>query len=117
VASCDRGDKVACATLASRCAIGRKGDVPWESAACAERERKACYAGDAFFGRKLSDRYTSVTDDVGVPKDEAMAAKLVERACEGGDGMDSCMNIAARYETGDGVAKDVARAVAFWERV
>ncbi len=117
VARCDAGEVAACVKLANRCDIGAKGDVPWESTACAERERRACDAGETSYCRKLADRYTDVTNDVGVPKDEAIAAKLLEKACDGAAGFDSCEQLAHRYLGGIGVAVDVARAFSLFERV
>lgn len=110
-AACEAGDAKACTALAFRCRLGATDpDVPWESAACAERERKACDAGDAPSCKQLADRYLDSSGHAGVPQDEGRAVELYQRACDSGRDLGSCMTVAMAYETGRGVAQDPAQA-------
>lgn len=116
-ASCAKGEKEACAALAYRCHIGAPApDVPWESAACAERERRACDLGEMRYCANLADRYSDVTSNVGVAKDEAKALELNERVCNTSVAWDRCMAVALAYETGRGVAANDVLAVRYFER-
>ncbi len=51
----------------------------------------------------------------GVPKDEKLAIKLYQRACDGGEGR-GCKNLGVMYENASGVAKDMKRAAELYEQ-
>lgn len=114
---CEGHDRAACVKLASHCRVGVTTEPKWESKECAERERRACDEGVGEYCSNLADRYSSVTGDVGVPKDEVTAVKLYDRACDLGDaGYNACTIAAYAYEAGNlGLPKDAARAVAIFE--
>lgn len=114
-ARCAAGERAACVAHAWQCGVGRQGDVEWKSTACAEREQRACDLGDADLCWRLSWRYGDTTADAGVTKDLAREIGLVERACQLGGAADACQQMASRHATGDGVPRDVSRAVALWE--
>jgi TPR repeat protein len=119
VAKCEAHDREACQKLALHCSVGQTVDPKWESKECAERERRACEEGAGESCADLADRYTDVTGDVGVAKDEQAAMKLYEKACETGgrfNAINACMRIAYAYEGGfSGLAKNAARAVELFE--
>jgi TPR repeat protein len=50
----------------------------------------------------------------GVPKDDAAAAALYQRACDAG-WLGGCYNLAIMFENGRGVAQDRGRALALYE--
>src|SRR5260221_14404550 len=51
----------------------------------------------------------------GVAKETARAAKLYERACNGGDA-DACSNLGVLHERGDGVTKKPKLAMTLYQR-
>ncbi|NUO48208.1 MAG: sel1 repeat family protein [Polyangiaceae bacterium] len=114
---CEGHDREACVKLASHCYVGVKADPQWESKECAERERRACDEGVGEYCSNLADRYSRVTGDVGVPKDEVTALRLYDKACDlGNAGYNACTIAAYAYEAGNlGLPKDSARAVAIFE--
>jgi len=48
-----------------------------------------------------------------LPKDEVKAATYYARACEVGDAV-ACADLGVKYQTGEGVARDPAHAVALF---
>lgn len=116
VAKCEAHDRQACEALAAHCFVGQEKEPKWESKACAERERRACDEGAGAYCAKLAIRFTDSTNDVGVPKDEAVAMKLYVRACDLSGDMDACLRVAFAYDSGfGGLPKDPARAVPLFE--
>ena len=74
--------------------------------------QKACDVGTMEacldLGNRYRDRYR---DGEGIPQDFARVASLYEQACKGGE-MLACNNLGVRYHRGEGVVRDMDRAVA-----
>lgn len=80
--------------------------VPYFESACDSGELGACY-----------DLGVLYEDGEALPKDEAKAMSLYEKACHAqtGDGM-ACNNLAVMYEKGRGVAADQDKASQLYQR-
>jgi TPR repeat protein len=64
---------------------------------------------------KLGIYYDLFEGDAGVPVDLQQAMSLYRKGCEGGDG-DGCISEADHYDTGEGVALDVAKANSLYDQ-
>jgi TPR repeat protein len=62
---------------------------------------------------QLGERYTAGSD--GVTKDEALGARLFQRACDLGDAS-GCNKLGLAFESGDGVPQDYERAMDLFGR-
>ena len=89
-------------------------------ARAAELAREACDGGRTLTGPDGPYSGCSLLgslhrEGMGVPKDEARAAGLLEKACSGGD-LSGCFLLGLMYKSGAGVSRDIGRAAALFER-
>jgi len=130
VKACDAGHAASCATLGR---VHRTSAL--DLAKSAHFEDKACQLGVMFSCAMLAEAYHRAS---GVPRDEAQAQRLSERACAGGenlgcsnialprlaqlregwcshDNWNACMQVGGQYEGGNGVPREASRAATFYE--
>lgn len=107
--ACGAGHLPACRTLAWLMENGRGG--PRDLPRARTLYQRACDGGELESCKNLAFLF-----DTSVPPDRARAAPLYQRACDGGV-LEACNNLANLYLGGDGVARDLERAIALYDRV
>lgn len=109
LSACNGGHLPACRTLGWLHENGR--GVTRELTRARALYRRACEGGEMESCKSLGFLFDTAT-----PPDRARAATLYQRACEGGV-LEACNNLANLYLGGDGVTRDIGRAIALYDRV
>lgn len=107
--ACDAGHLPACRTLAWLLENGRGADRDLRLA-------RRLYGRACDGGEMESCKSLAYLLDTATPPERARAAPLYARACDGGV-LDACNNLANLYLGGDGVPRDMDRAIALYDRV
>ena len=109
--ACDHGNIEGCANLARARTWG--SDPPTRVQQALQTVDRACNsASDAHACGALG---LLRARGAGVPRDEHLAAKLYEKACDAGD-VGSCDRLGKAYLDGDGVVADDVTALQFFRR-
>ncbi|HEX7601172.1 MAG TPA: hypothetical protein VF316_06180 [Polyangiaceae bacterium] len=105
--ACDEGDTAWCMSVGNAFEFGADKDLP----RAIRVYQKGCDGGDpgacANAGRLILLGFGAAMD-----ADKALA--LFEKGCAMDIGRDTCAQLAARYEKGDGVKKDPKKAKEYW---
>jgi TPR repeat protein len=107
---CDAGDARGCSNLGQIYVVGK-----FESAHPGEIFRAPCEGGREFGCIFMMGDEVGPHKAGGFEKDDAQAAVLYRKACDGGDAP-GCGNLGHMYEQGIGVAKDVTLAIANYRK-
>jgi TPR repeat protein len=109
--ACEHGNVVGCANLAGARTWGDELPAPVQQAL--QTVDRACQS--ASDGRACGALGLLRARGSGVPRDEHLAAKLYEKACDAGD-VGSCDRLGKAYLDGDGVVADDVTALQFFRR-
>jgi len=112
--ACDKGQGVACDTIARWYRLGQNG-LPKDLPQALAFLDKACLAR---FGGGACDTLGEIYEvgDV-VPRDDAKAVMYFQKGCESNNSQTGCEKLGERYEAGRGVAKDEKRAAGYWSKL
>ena len=110
---CKKGDLRSCHRLAFTHYEG-KGGARKDAAAAAAIFKKNCESG---YGDSCDAIGVLHVEGDGVAKDPLLAVRYLQRGCEGPDrSVNACVNLALRYQHGQGVVRDQSRAAAIFRK-